>query len=49
MIIVDELPPTTETTGADGITVIVSWKLDEQDRRVKVGENVFLQILRKEE
>jgi hypothetical protein len=31
------LPATTETTGPDGITVIVSWKLDEQDRRVKVG------------
>lgn len=31
------LPETTETLGADGITVIVSWKLDEQDRRVKVS------------
>ena len=33
---VDELPPTTETTDADGITTIVSWKLNEHDQKVKV-------------
>jgi hypothetical protein len=33
----DELPPTTETTDADGITTIISWKFDEHDRKVKVG------------
>lgn len=35
-----ELPPTTETTGADGITTIVSWKLDEHDKKVKVTRRV---------
>ncbi|OCF36150.1 eukaryotic translation initiation factor 3 subunit G [Kwoniella heveanensis BCC8398] len=36
----DELPQPTETTDANGITTIVSWKLDEQDRRVKVTRRV---------
>ncbi|WRT63718.1 uncharacterized protein IL334_000641 [Kwoniella shivajii] len=36
----DELPPTTETTDANGVTTIVSWKLDEQDRKVKVTRRV---------
>ena len=31
------MPGITETTNADGITTIISWKLDEQDRKVKVG------------
>lgn len=35
-----ELPAPTETTGADGITTIVSWKLDEHDRKVKVTRRV---------
>lgn len=35
-----ELPPTTETTGADGITTIISWKLDENDKKVKVTRRV---------
>ncbi|WVF66172.1 hypothetical protein IAT40_000912 [Kwoniella sp. CBS 6097] len=36
----DELPQPTETTDANGITTIVTWKLDEQDRRVKVTRRV---------
>ncbi|WVQ93797.1 hypothetical protein IAU59_000875 [Kwoniella sp. CBS 9459] len=36
----DELPQPTETTDANGITTIVSWKLDEQDRKVKVTRRV---------
>ncbi|KAL7418828.1 translation initiation factor eIF3 subunit g [Cryptotrichosporon argae] len=35
-----ELPEPTETTDADGITTIVSWKLDEHDRKVKVVRRV---------
>ncbi|KAK1926142.1 eukaryotic translation initiation factor 3 subunit G-domain-containing protein [Papiliotrema laurentii] len=35
-----ELPEPTETLGADGITTIVSWKLDEHDRKVKVTRRV---------
>ncbi|RSH80616.1 translation initiation factor eIF3 subunit g [Apiotrichum porosum] len=35
-----ELPPTTETLGADGITTIVSWKFDENDKKVKVTRRV---------
>ncbi|GFZ51839.1 Translation initiation factor eIF3 p33 subunit homolog [Saitozyma sp. JCM 24511] len=36
----DELPPTTETTDADGITTIISWKFDEHDRKVKTTRRV---------
>ena len=36
------MPEPTETLGADGITTIVSWKLDEQDRKVKVGSRARL-------
>ncbi|WWC58269.1 uncharacterized protein I303_100807 [Kwoniella dejecticola CBS 10117] len=36
----DELPQTTETTDANGITTIISWKLDEQDRKVKVTRRI---------
>jgi translation initiation factor 3 subunit G len=35
-----ELPPTTESTDADGITTIVSWKLNEHDKKVKVTRRV---------
>ncbi|EIW68006.1 hypothetical protein TREMEDRAFT_44982 [Tremella mesenterica DSM 1558] len=30
-----ELPPDTETTTPDGITTIITWKLDEKGRKVK--------------
>ncbi|TYJ56756.1 eukaryotic translation initiation factor 3 subunit G [Cryptococcus floricola] len=36
----DELPPTTETVDADGITTIISWKLNEDDKKVKVTRRV---------
>ncbi|WWC66677.1 uncharacterized protein I206_100581 [Kwoniella pini CBS 10737] len=36
----DELPQPTETTDANGITTIISWKLDEQDRKVKVTRRI---------
>ncbi|EKD01694.1 eukaryotic translation initiation factor 3, subunit 4 delta, 44kDa [Trichosporon asahii var. asahii CBS 8904] len=35
-----ELPPTTETLGADGITTIVSWKLNDAGKKVKVTRRV---------
>lgn len=35
--IVDELPAPSETTGADGITTIITWTLNEKDQKVKVG------------
>ncbi|ORY23625.1 eukaryotic translation initiation factor 3, subunit 4 delta, 44kDa [Naematelia encephala] len=35
----DDLPPTTETT-VDGITTIVSWKLNNLDQKVKVTRRV---------
>ncbi|WVQ80280.1 hypothetical protein IAT38_002385 [Cryptococcus sp. DSM 104549] len=36
----DELPATTESIDADGITTIISWKLDENDKKVKVTRRV---------
>ncbi|WVR03507.1 hypothetical protein IAU60_000498 [Kwoniella sp. DSM 27419] len=36
----DELPQPSETTDANGITTIISWKLDEHDRKVKVTRRV---------
>ncbi|XAO26561.1 eukaryotic translation initiation factor 3 subunit G [Cryptococcus bacillisporus CA1280] len=36
----DELPPTTESTDADGITTIVSWKYNADDQKVKVTRRV---------
>ncbi|GHJ89323.1 hypothetical protein NliqN6_5725 [Naganishia liquefaciens] len=36
----DVLPKPTETTGPDGIITIVEWKLDENDRKVKVTRRV---------
>ncbi|WVQ62541.1 uncharacterized protein L199_000683 [Kwoniella botswanensis] len=37
----DELPQPTETTDPNtGITTIISWKLDEQDRKVKVTRRI---------
>ncbi|CAD6590676.1 MAG: translation initiation factor eIF3 subunit g [Tremellales sp. Tagirdzhanova-0007] len=38
--VADELPATTESIDADGVTTIVSWKLDEKDRRVKVTRRI---------
>jgi translation initiation factor 3 subunit G len=35
-----ELPPPTETVGPDGIVTIVEWRLDEQDRKVKVTRKI---------
>ncbi|ORX34708.1 eukaryotic translation initiation factor 3 subunit G-domain-containing protein [Kockovaella imperatae] len=35
----EELPPPSETT-VDGITTIITWKLDEHDRKVKVTRRV---------
>lgn len=32
----DALPPTTRTTGPDGIETIVEWKLNEEGKKVKV-------------
>lgn len=37
LMVIVELPPTTETTDADGITTIISWKLNEKDQKVKVS------------
>jgi len=36
-VVAEAQPEPIETTSADGITTIISWKLDEQDRRVKVS------------
>jgi translation initiation factor 3 subunit G len=36
----DDLPKPTETVGPDGIITIVEWKLDEEDRKVKVTRRV---------
>ncbi|WVN90950.1 eukaryotic translation initiation factor 3 subunit G [Cryptococcus depauperatus CBS 7841] len=36
----DELPPPTESTDADGITTIVSWRWNEDDKKVKVTRRV---------
>ncbi|KAJ9101055.1 hypothetical protein QFC21_003273 [Naganishia friedmannii] len=36
----DALPKPTETVGPDGIITIVEWKLDEDDRKVKVTRRV---------
>jgi translation initiation factor 3 subunit G len=36
----DALPKPTETVGPDGIITIVEWKLDENDRKVKVTRRV---------
>jgi hypothetical protein len=38
LMVVPELPATTETTGADGITTIISYKLDGEGRKVKVHQ-----------
>ncbi|KAK4687298.1 translation initiation factor 3 subunit G, partial [Tremellales sp. Uapishka_1] len=35
-----DLPAPTETLGPDGITTIVSWKLNEQDKKVKTTRRV---------
>ncbi|WWD22437.1 hypothetical protein CI109_106928 [Kwoniella shandongensis] len=40
----DELPAPSETTDADGITTIITWRLDEQDRKVKVTRRVRRRI-----
>ena len=39
---IDELPGPSETTDADGITTIITWKLNEHDQKVKVSQASFL-------
>lgn len=36
----DALPPTTRTTGPDGIETIVEWKLNEEGKKVKVTRRI---------
>jgi len=44
-VVAEAQPEPIETISADGITTIISWKLDEQDRRVKVSLPVSDPIL----